>query len=274
MTTSKPRSTLARIIDSGWTTAGAVAAVPLAGAAVATGAWGWAVAAVGAVAIGTARAASSAARKPHGERVNGVSEHDGDLHTYYYLSSTRVAMIHAQLYRGRLGKELREIVRNSTTGAEVAAKVPLVGFVTKHARDVAQKYAAEITPTEETLVSDVLKGLQAGGLIHEADADLSRIAPLVSRTEANDQFLRFTVPGPDIRQAVDKIDPPVDEQQDNDGTFTVAAPGITITASIGRRGRQDDFGDLEHRDYAVVVGVLRNLNPTTRTATVRVIAVY
>lgn len=274
MTTSKPESALAKILNSGWTAAGAIAAVPLAGAAVGTGAWGWAASAVGALALGVAGAAGSALWHSPDDRGTDDSEHDGDLHTYYYLSSTRVAMIHAQLYRGRLGKELREIVRSSTTGAEVAAKVPLVGFVTKHARDVAQKYAAEITPTEETLVSDVLKGLQARGLIHDPDADLSRISPRVSRTEANDQFLRFTVPGPEIRQAVDKIDPPIDDQHDNDGTFTVSAPGITITASIGRRGRQDDFGDLEHRDNAVVVGVLRNLNPTTRTATVRVIAVY
>ncbi|SDJ75210.1 hypothetical protein SAMN05428985_101272 [Nocardioides sp. YR527] len=275
MTTSRPRSTLTRIINSGWATAGAVAAVPLAGAAVATGAWGWAVGAVGALALGSG-AATLGSRDPRPDREPGPPRgpEGRPIHTYYFLSETRVAMLHAQLFRGKVGSRLREIVRTSSGGAEAGIDVPPVKAVTRYAREIAKKYTEEAQPTNETLVGDVLAALQVRGLLHEPDADLDLVAALVSRTDTDDQFLQFNVAGPDLRQAVLAVPAPVGDGPDNTATLEQKSHGLTITMHVGSRGKQEDFDELEHRDNVVVVGVLRSLDTGDRTATVRVIAVY
>lgn len=276
MTTSKPESTLATIINSGFTTAGAVLAVPLAGAAVATSAWGWAVGSVGALAIGAGTAAARANRRERPGRQppppRGIEGRP--IHTYYFLSETRIAMLHAQLFRGEVGTVLREVVRSSSGSAEAGIDVPPVRAVTKYVRDVARKYAQEARPTRETLVGDVLAELQQRGLLHEPDGELDRVAGLVAQTASDDQFLQFTVAGPDVRQAILAVPTPATDGRDNTGTLEQKSHGLTITMHVGSRGKQEDFDELEHRDNVVVVGVLRNLSTADRTATVRVIAVY
>lgn len=273
MTTSKPESRLARIINSGWTSAGAIAAVPLAGAAVATGVWGWAAGAVGALALGSG-AAALGLRAPGHEPEPPHDPAGRPIHTYYFLSETRIAMLHAQLFRGKVGTRLREIVRTSSGGAEAGIDVPPVKAVTRYAREIAKKYTEEAQPTRETLVGDVLAALQIRGLLHDPDADLHRVAALVSRTDSDDQFLQFNVAGPDLRQAVLDVPAPAGEGPDNTGTLEQESHGLTVTMHVGSRGKQEDFDELEHRDNVVVVGVLRNLSTADRTATVRVIAVY
>ncbi|MFD7074292.1 hypothetical protein ACFV9G_08750 [Nocardioides sp. NPDC059952] len=276
MTTSKPASTLTRIINSGWTSAGAVAAVPLAGAAVATGAWGWAVGAVGSLVLGAVGSLARGSRAPGDdpEPRPPRGPEGRPIHTYYFLSETRIAMLHAQLFRGKVGSRLREIVRTSSGGVEAGIDVPPVKAVTRQARELAKKYTEEAQPTRETLVGDVLAALQVRGLLHEPDAELNRVAGLVARTDTDDQFLQFNVAGPDLRQAVLEVPAPVGEGRDNTGTLEQKSHGLTITMHVGSRGKQEDFDELEHRDNVVVVGVLRNLDVTGRTSTVRVIAVY
>lgn len=276
MTISRPESKLATVINSGWTAAGAVLAVPLAAAAVATSAWGWAVGAVGALSIG---AGAAAVRANRGERTGrkpppprGIEGRP--IHTYYFLSETRIAMLHAQLFRGEVGTVLREVVRSSSGSAEAGLDVPPVKAVTKYVRDVARKYAQEARPTRETLVGDVLAELQQRGLLHEPDGELDRVAGLVAQTASDDQFLQFTVAGPDVRQAILAVPAPAADGRDNTGMLEQKSHGLTITMHVGSRGKQEDFDELEHRDNVVVVGVLRNLSTTDRTATVRVIAVY
>lgn len=100
-------------------------------------------------------------------------------------------MLHAQLFSGKVGSRLREIVRTSSGGAEAGIDVPLVKAVTRYAREIAKKYTEEAQPTNETLVGDVLSALQVRGLLHEPDAELERVAALVSRTDTDDQFLQF-----------------------------------------------------------------------------------
>ncbi|MFE4002688.1 hypothetical protein ACFX43_28315 [Nocardioides sp. YIM B13467] len=276
MTTSRPESTLITIINSGFTTAGAVLAVPLAGAAVATSAWGWAVGAVCALAIGAGSAAVRANRRerpgPKPPPPHGIEGRP--IHTYYFLSETRIAMLHAQLFRGEVGTVLREVVRSSSGSAEAGLDVPPVKAVTKYVRDVARKYAQEARPTRETLVGDVLAELQQRRLLHEPDGELDRVAGLVAQTASDDQFLQFTVAGPDVRQAILAVPAPATDGRDNTGTLEQKSHGLTITMHVGSRGKQEDFDELEHRDNVVVVGVLRNLSTADRTATVRVIAVY
>lgn len=275
MTTSKPDSTLARIINSGWTAAGAVATLPLAGAAVATGAWGWAAAAIGAITLGTGAAAlgsKASDREPMPDPPRDPD--DRPIHTYYFLSETRIAMLHAQLFRGKVGSRLREIVKTSSGGAEGGIDVPPVKALTRYAREIAKKYTEEAQPTRETLVGDVLAALQIRGLLHEPDADLDRVAALVARTDTNDQFLQFNVAGPEMRQAVLVVPAPTGEGPDNTGMLEQKSHGLAITMHVGSRGKQEDFDELEHRADVVVVGVLRNLDTDDRTATVRVIAVY
>lgn len=276
MTTSKPESKLVTVINSGFTTAGAVLAVPLAGAAVATSAWGWAVGAVGALAIGAGTAAARANRRERpGHQPPPPRGIEGrPIHTYYFLSETRIAMLHAQLFRGEVGTVLREVVRSSSGSAEAGIDVPPVKAVTKYVRDVARKYAQEARPTRETLVGDVLAELQQRGLLHEPDGELDRVAGLVAQTASDDQFLQFTVAGPDVRQAILAVPTPATDGRDNTGTLEQKSHGLTITMHVGSRGKQEDFDELEHRDNVVVVGVLRNLSTADRTATVRVIAVY
>lgn len=278
MTTSRPASTLTTIVSSGWTTAGAVAAVPLAGAAVATGGWGWAVGAVGALTLGAGTAVlgswSAWSSGPDLEPGPPRGPEGRPIHTYYFLSETRIAMLHAQLFRGKVGSRLREIVRTSSGGVEAGIDVPPVKAVTRQARELARKYTEEAQPTTETLAGDVLAALQIRGLLHEPDADLDRVAALVSRTDSDDQFLQFNVAGPDLRQAVLAVPAPAGEGRDNTGTLEQRSHRLTITMHVGSRGKQEDFDELEHRDNVVVVGVLRNLSTADRTATVRVIAVY
>ncbi|NYI77839.1 hypothetical protein [Nocardioides panzhihuensis] len=274
MTTSKPASTLSRIINSGWTTAGALASLPLAGAAVATSAWGWAAGAVGALTVGAGTAAiahrpEKLATEPPPRGIEGRP-----IHTYYFLSETRIAMLHAQLFRGEVGNVLREVVRSSSGSAEAGLDVPPVKAVTKYVRDVARKYAEEARPTRETLIGDVLAELQQRGLLHEPDDELDRVAALVAQTASDDQFLQFTVAGKDVRQAILAVPPPAADGPDNTGTLVQESHGLTITMHVGSRGKQEDFDELKHRDNVVVVGVLRNLSTADRTATVRVIAVY
>lgn len=273
MTTSKPGTRLATIINSGWATAGAVAAVPLAGAAVATGAWGWAAGAVAALALGSGAAALGSRDRGH-EPAPPRGPEGRPIHTYYFLSETRIAMLHAQLFRGKVGTRLREIVRTSSGGAEAGIDVPPVKAVTRYAREIAKKYTEEAQPTRETLVGDVLAALQLRGLLHEPDGDLHRVAALVSRTDSDDQFLQFHVAGPDLRQAVLDVPAPAGDEPDNTGTLEQKSHGLTITLHVGSRGKQEDFDELEHRENVVVVGVLRSLSTADRTATVRVIAVY
>ncbi|MER7556587.1 hypothetical protein ABTZ46_06565 [Nocardioides sp. NPDC126508] len=276
MTTSRPGPRLATIANSGFTAAGAVLAVPLAGAAVATSAWGWAVGAIAALTIGAGTAAALAGRRerpgPQPPPPSGIEGRP--IHTYYFLSETRIAVLHAQLFRGEVGTVLREVVRSSSGSAEAGIDVPPVRAVTKYVRDVARKYAQEARPTRETLIGDVLAELQQRGLLHEPDGELDRVAGLVAQTASDDQFLQFTVAGPDVRQAILAVPAPAAEGPDNTGTLEQKSHGLTVTLHVGSRGKQEDFDELEHRDNVVVVGVLRNLSTTDRTATVRVIAVY
>ncbi|TQL68232.1 hypothetical protein FB381_2121 [Nocardioides albertanoniae] len=276
MTTSKPDSRLATLISSGWTTAGAVAALPLAGAAVATGGWGWAAGALGALALGTGTALGARASRPGPDPAPAPPRgpEGRPIHTYYFLSETRIAMLHAQLISGKVGSHLREIVRTSSGGVEAGIDVPPVTAVTRRAREIAKKYTEEAQPTRETLVGDVLAALQARRLMHGSDADLEHVAGLVARTDTDDQFLQFNVAGPDLRQAVLAVPAPADDHPDNTGTLKQTSHGLTVTMHVGSRGKQEDFDELEHRENVIVVGVLRSLDTRAKTATVRVIAVY
>lgn len=283
MTTSKPTSMLAKIINSGWTTAGAVAAVPLAGVAVGTGAWGWAVAAVGSVALSAGAAAFRAmgseplpgpgddtSPKPLGPHGLGGSP----IHTYYFLSETRIAMLHAQLFHGEVGTVLREIVKNSSGGAEAGIDVPPVRAVTKYARDVARKYAEETRPTNETLTGEVLGELQVRGLLHEPDGDLERVARLVAQPDADSQFLKFYMAGPELPQAIPGQAQSQEREQTADHAVEVETHDLKITMHISSRGMREDFAELEHKENAAVIGALRRLDADNKTATVRVIVVY
>lgn len=285
MTTSDPKapSALVKIMNSGWATAGTVLAVPLTGAAVATGGWGWAVAAVGSVALGAGAATFRAKHpeplpgpgndtspkplRPHGREARPI-------HTYYFLSETRIAMLHAQLFHGEVGTVLREIVKNSSGGAEAGIDVPPVKAVTKYARDIARKYAEETRPTNETLTGEVLGELRARGLLHEPDSDLERVARLVAQPDADSQFLKFYMAGPEFRQAIPGQPQSQQHQQATDHAVEVETHDLKITMHISSRGMLEDFAELEHKENAAVIGALRRLDADSKTATVRVIVVY
>lgn len=291
MTTSENRArgrtrptepTVIRILNSPYAAIGAVSAAILSLVALITACWGLALAALAAAVLGCAVAAVAVLRpprllrKPAREQRHAANPPSaaGGVHTYYFLSETRIAMLHAQLFHGEVASELLEIVRTSSAGAEAGIDVPPVHAVTKTARDVAKKYATETKPTSTTLVADVLDALQGRRLIHEPDGDLHQVADLVAQRDADDQFLRFNVAGPDVCQAVASISDAAQDARDRTARFEQVSHGLTITLHIGSRGQQEDFDELETVDNATVIGVLRNLSTIDRTATVRVIAVY
>lgn len=280
MTTSKPESRLATIINSGWTSAGAVASVPLAGAAVATGAWGWAVGAIGALALGAAATVVAGSslrptpptyehpkRKPNRQRWL--------VRTYFFLSPTRIAMLHAQIYGGEAGQRLIEVMRRAQGGIKVGLDVPPVSVIGEGVREEATKYQQELTHTLTTMAVDVLAHLDAKGLIHGMDADLDEFAHLVEDDDADDQFLQFKVPARSLHKFVQGIPAPGADGPDNTGKKVFETGGLDITIHVGSRGRErEDFNELLTRRRATVVGVLRDIDPEACTATVRVIAVF
>jgi hypothetical protein len=277
VTTSEPAPVFSRIINSGWTTAGTLAAVPLAGAAVATGAWGWAVGAVGAagIAVCAAAAATWPGKKPR-SRPHSPSRQRWLLRTYFFLSPTRIAMLHAQIYGGEAGQRLIEVMARAQGGLKVGLDVPPVSVIGEGVREEATKYQQELTHTLTTMAADVLSHLETDGLIHGMDADLDEFAHLVEDDEADDQFLQFKVPARSLHEFVMDIPAPPADGPDNTGKMTFHTGGLDITVHIGTRGRErEDFGELANLERTVrLVGVIRDIDPESCTATVRVIAVY
>ena len=281
MTTSKPESALAKILNSGWTAAGAIVAVPLAGTAIATGAWGWAAGATAALALGVGSGAA-AVRMPWPDPPVGgkPTKRRPDrqrwlLRTYFFLSPTRIAMLHAQIYGGEAGQRLIEVMRRAQGGVKVGLDVPPVSVIGEGVREEATKYQQELTHTLTTMAADVLSHLEADGLIHGMDADLDEFAHLVEDDEADDQFLQFKVPAHSLHKFVKDIPAPSADGPDNTGKKTFETGGLDITIHVGSRGRErEDFNELLTRRRATVVGVLRDVDPEACTATVRVIAVF
>lgn len=282
MTTSDPRapSTLVEIINSGWATAGAVVAGPLAGVAVATGAWGWAVGAIGAVGAGCAMAVHqvrSRRSRPHGDdETMWTPEPPGQgIRTYNFLSETRISILHAQMNSGKESDRLIEEMRKAQGHLKGGINVPRVSIIGERMRERASRYQRRLEHTLPTMADYVLSHLERMELIHRTDdVDLDDVAALVAQPDSDDQFLKFYMAGPEFRQAVPWQWLPPWVQLANDHQVVVESHGFKITLHIGRRGMQEDFAALEDKENAAVVGVLRRLDTDTRTATVRVIAVY
>ncbi|MER7605344.1 hypothetical protein [Nocardioides sp. NPDC127503] len=278
MTTSDDEPALVRVLNNIFTLIGFVVALPLAALAVATASWGYAAASVAASAIGaTAGVTAVVGRSPRTPVSRRPTKHPRHrqkwFHTYFYISPTRISVLHAQIYGGEEGERLIKTTQASEAGGELKLDVPPVSVMGKGVRQEATEYQRVLNNNLTTMAADVLSQLEAEGLIHEAYGDLQHAANLVAQPQADDQFLMFTVPGPELRAKFVSTPQSSDQPRDLEA-FEITAHNLTITLHVSTHGNQEDFHDLERRDNAAVVGVLRNLNLTDRTATVRVIAVY
>ncbi|GGU31354.1 hypothetical protein [Nocardioides albus] len=282
MTTNDPEasSPIVRIINSGWSTAGAVLAVPLAGAAVFTGSGGWAAGAVLVACAGGAVAAYTTRPEPPPGPIDEPrpkpDSSDQRIRTYNFLSETRISLLHAQMNRGTESDRLIEELRKAQGRVQGGISVPRVSFIGERVRETASTYQRRLTHTLPTMADDVLNRLKAMGLIHRTDdEDLERVADLVVQPDVADQFLKFYMAGPDFRLAATPsgwLARLLQLAQERE--VEVTSHGLTITMHIGTRGTQEDFDALEDKENAAVVGVIRRLDTRSRTATVRVIAVY
>lgn len=277
---SNASSPLVRTINSGWATAGAVLAVPLAGAAVFTGSAGWAAGAVVVACAGGALAAYTTRPQPSsGPNHDPTSKPESSgqsIRTYNFLSETRISLLHAQMNHGAESDRLIEEMRKAQGRIQGGISVPRVSFIGERVRETASTYQRRLTHTLPTMADNVLNRLKAMGLIHRTDdEDLERVADLVVQPDAADQFLKFYMAGPDFRLAATPsgwLAKLLRLQQERE--VAVTSHDLEITMHIGTRGRQPDFDALEDKENAAVVGVIRRLDTRSRKATVRVIAVY
>lgn len=125
-----------------------------------------------------------------------------------------------------------------------------------------------------TLTGEVLGELKARGLLHEPDGDLERVARLVAQPDADSQFLKFYMAGPELPQAIPGQAQSQEREQTADHAVEVETHDLKITMHISSRGMREDFAELEHKENAAVIGALRRLDADNKTATVRVIVVY
>lgn len=276
MTTSdpKPPSALVRIINSGWATAGTVLALPLTGAAVATGGWGWAVGAGAALGIGVTAAAFP--RRPPSPQA--PPRPTGPVN-YYFLSPSRVAWVHAHIHGGRVGIKTRGEMRERGVAVKAGFSLPPANLMNEFGRKISNNYSDELQVTPEIMADEVRAYLSQRDALHDlqnlSDVDLQRLGRRVDDTEGGVEFATFIAAGPDVHAAIDKVpEAPENGPDSTCETILQAANGFTITLRVGSRKQLDDFDDLEKLPYVTVFGVLRGFDADRRAASVRVIAVY
>lgn len=275
MTTSDPEapSALVKIINSGWATAGAVVAVPLTAAALATDGWGWAVGAVAALAIGVGVAAlprrlPTPPPPPPAGPVN-----------YYFLSPSRIAWIHAHIHGGRVGVKTRGEMKERGVAVKAGFSLPPANLMNEFGRKISSNYSDELQLTPEIMADEVRAYLSRRDALHDlqslGDDDLHRLGRRVDDTDGGVEFATFIAAGPEVHAAILQVPQAPENGPDSTCESTLhATNGFTITLRVGSRKQLDDFDDLEELPYVTVFGVLRGFDATERAASVRVIAVY
>lgn len=275
MTTSDDEapSTLVKIINSGWATAGTVVAVPLAAAALATDGWGWAVGAGAVVAIGVGVAALP--KRPPAP----PPPHPAGPVNYYFLSPSRIAWLHAHIHGGRVGVKTRGEMKERGVAVKAGFSLPPANLMNEFGRKISSNYSDELQLTPEIMADEVRDHLSRREALHDlqslSDVDLHRLGRRVDDTDGGVEFATFITAGPDVHAAILKVPQAPENGPDSTCESTLqAANGFTITLRVGSRKQLDDFDDLEKLPYVTVFGVLRGFDATERAASVRVIAVY
>lgn len=274
MTISDPKapSALVKIINSGWATAGTVAAVPLTGAALVTGGWGWAVSAGAALAVGVAVAALPKRPPPPPPPPPA-----GPVN-YYFLSPSRVAWVHAHIHGGKVGVKTRGEMRERGVAVKAGFSLPPANLMNEFGRKISNNYSDELQLTPEIMADEVRSYLSRRDALHDlqslSDVDLQKLGRRVDDTDGGVEFATFIAAGPDVHAAILKVPQAPEDGPDSTCESTVqSANGFTITLRVGSRKQLDDFDDLEKLPYVTVFGVLRGFDASERAASMRVIAV-